>query len=256
MIVHHDLPENNWGETFKTVLEAPESYLKIPMVFYSGLGRSFNQQIFPDNSVHIGISSLAFHFLPRPFCAFDHIFVSSSSDLALKSQASKTAHNYLVNLLTLRHKELVPSGRLLIVFPTETIGNLFPSIILQTVNENMHAKGVINEEEKRNVTIPVYARNDEELRRTLEEVGNLYRVIEWKKADDESRPTEENREELYESLKVLAVSHLEAILKKVVKREVGPVVEEYKKEVEKVLGEIPFTSFPTFHLVVLEKILN
>ncbi|CAG9312848.1 unnamed protein product [Blepharisma stoltei] len=256
MIIHNDLPENNWNTTFKT-LEDSDSYVKIPNVYFSGLGRTFIQQIFPNNYVHIGISSLAFHFLPQSFSVFDHICPSSTNDLILKQQIAEVAHSHFINILTQRYKELVDLGRLLIIIPTETVGMLYPAVPIQIVNENMYAKGVINEEEKGKITIPTYGKSDEEIQRALEEVKHLYRIIENKKVDDDWKLTEENKEEFLESLKLLAIKHLETCLKRVVKRdeeEVKLIIEEYRKEIEVIVENTPFTRFPTFHLIILEKI--
>mmetsp|Transcript_10637 Transcript_10637/g.10670 ORF Transcript_10637/g.10670 Transcript_10637/m.10670 type:complete len:262 (+) Transcript_10637:3-788(+) len=177
LVIHNDLPDNNWVKTFKTILEFEESYIKLPNVYFSAIGRSFYDQILPNNSVNIGLSSASLHWLSQPISAPDNCIPSASNDSEFKALASKIAHNDLVTLLHQRHKELVNSGRLVIQFLNETISTAATSTIINITTENAFAKGIITEEEKRNITIPMYGRTSEEVQNALNEVSELYRVI-------------------------------------------------------------------------------
>ena len=64
-ISHTDLPDNSWPTVYHTLNDSEESYLNLPNIFYSTLGRSFFGQIVPSNSVHFGYSCYAMHYLSQ-----------------------------------------------------------------------------------------------------------------------------------------------------------------------------------------------
>ena len=66
LVVHTDVPDNNFTVLFQTLAEDPDTYLdKDAATFASAVGRSFYSQIIPSNSVHLGWSSWAIQWLSR-----------------------------------------------------------------------------------------------------------------------------------------------------------------------------------------------
>ncbi|CAG9331373.1 unnamed protein product [Blepharisma stoltei] len=174
LLFHNDLPTNNWTKSFKTILEHQNSYVNLPNIYFSSIGRSFFNQILPDSSVHIGFSSLAFHFLSEDLCAPDHALASSSVDQEFKERIVKFAHEDLINLLELRYKELVDHGVLLMQFAGE---NMDIGVYLHEANEKAYEKGIINREEKRNLSTGSYGRTTEEVQRALDIEREKFKVL-------------------------------------------------------------------------------
>ncbi|CAG9324235.1 unnamed protein product [Blepharisma stoltei] len=259
-IIHNDLPENDWVKAYKTLLESQESYIKIPDVYFSAIGRSFYSQILPNNSLHIGFSSASIHWLSQPLCAPDHAFPSSSDDLGFLETASNIAHNDLVTFLRHRHQELVDSGRLLLQFGDRNAKDTVLTMILQAACENLYNKGIITDEEKRKITIPMYRRSNEEIIRALDEVSGLFRVVsidrirtEWNTSD-----SEEEWKESVNQVKKFIGNLMRIPMSKAINRSgenFEAIFLEFSKEVDS-LAESACAEYciATYHSIVLEKI--
>ena len=66
LVVHTDVPDNNFTVLFQTLADDPDTYLhKDAATFASAVGRSFYSQIIPSNSVHLGWTSWAIQWLSR-----------------------------------------------------------------------------------------------------------------------------------------------------------------------------------------------
>ncbi|CAG9333585.1 unnamed protein product [Blepharisma stoltei] len=261
LVIHNDLPENEWTKTFKTILESEESYLKLPNVYFLTVGRSFYDQILPNNSVHIGFTSAAFHWLSQPLSAPDHAIPSSSSDPDFKNLAYSLAHDDLVILLRNRHKELTNSGQLIvqILLENSPIINSFGAIINTTV-ENAFRKGYITEDEKRSITVPWYGRSYEEIQRALNEISDLYKVISFPHLDDNElyfdNLPEEIRVEIMNELKNLEAYFLKGALQRAIKRneeEKNAIYVMLITELFDVIDTSKVDRWPTFQYFVLEK---
>ena len=141
-IYHNDLPENNWSALSLTISNHPDSYKRIPEVYYSLIGRSFYEQVLPSNSVQIGFSILAFHFLSKP--------PARSGDLQVcYPEAEAQAIEDLTLNLTHRIKELDVGGYFVFTSPGKLEGhngnNMEPYII--DCIKRIFGKGIITEEE-------------------------------------------------------------------------------------------------------------
>ncbi len=82
LVTHTDLPDNDSAALFRTLRDAPESYLRDADAVYAfAAGRSFYEQIFPADSVTIAWSSIAVHWLSRaPVPIRRHIFSPLASE--------------------------------------------------------------------------------------------------------------------------------------------------------------------------------
>jgi SAM dependent carboxyl methyltransferase len=117
MVVHTDLPENDFTVLFETLITSPESYLQNDAaVFPSAIGRSFYEQILPSGSVTVGWSSWAVQWLSStPTIIPDQVHVSSSHDASARAAFSRQAAEDWQKFLVARGRELCPGGRLAIL---------------------------------------------------------------------------------------------------------------------------------------------
>ena len=81
LVAHTDVPDNDFTALFATLAEDPDSYLKKDAAtFASAVGRSFYTQILPSQSIALGWSSWAVHWLSRvPMPIPDHVQISYSA---------------------------------------------------------------------------------------------------------------------------------------------------------------------------------
>ena len=116
-VVHTDLPENDFTVLFETVNSDPNSYLRgDPATFASAVGRSFFEQILPSNSVTIGWSSWAVHWLSRcPAPIPDQVQAIFSQDAATRAVFAQQAAEDWQRFLSMRARELCPGGRLVVL---------------------------------------------------------------------------------------------------------------------------------------------
>jgi hypothetical protein len=117
MIVHTDVPENDFTVLFETLADDPDTYLrKDEATFASAIGRSFYRQILPSNSVNLGWTSWAIQWLSRvPAPIPDHVQVAYSSDDAVRAAYTKQAANDWHEFVAFRGRELCPGGRLVVM---------------------------------------------------------------------------------------------------------------------------------------------
>lgn len=117
LVVHTDVPDNDFTAMFKTLAEDPDSYLqKDPATFASAVGRSFYRQIIPSNSVNLGWSSWAIHWLSEvPASIPDHVQVSYSSDDTVRAAFARQAAQDWHEFVAFRGRELCPGGRLVVM---------------------------------------------------------------------------------------------------------------------------------------------
>jgi hypothetical protein len=117
LVTHSDLPGNDFTALFTTITEDPDSYLTADKAtFAAAVGRSFYQQILPPESIVLGWSSWATHWLSRvPAPIGDHIHIAYSADeqarRAYRRQAALDWHDFVA----FRGRELAPGGRLVVL---------------------------------------------------------------------------------------------------------------------------------------------
>ena len=140
-IIHTDLPNNNWSAMLNILNTSEHSYLRLNDIYYSTVGTSFFSQLVPSNSVHVGFSGFAFHYLSkRPD-------KKRSDNNFWHKGISEQAVIDMTTILNHRINELVVDGTLTIVVTANSIydknvGTLFFFPFL-----NLLKKGVITQEE-------------------------------------------------------------------------------------------------------------
>ena len=170
LVVHTDLPENDFTAMFQTLTDDPDSYLqKDKATFASAVGRSFYAQILPSNSVNLGWSSWAIQWLSRvPAPVSDHIHVAFSSDEHAKAQYARQAAHDWHEFVAFRGRELAPGGRIVVMTPGiaesgEFGYNPLMDSMYDAVTE-LAAAGVITEDEKHRMALPIAGRSAADFR--------------------------------------------------------------------------------------------
>ena len=117
LVAHTDVAGNDFTALFATLAEDPDSYLKKDAAtFASAVGRSFYTQILPSQSIALGWSSWAVHWLSRiPMPIPDHVQISYSSDEAARRAYARQAAEDWHEFVAFRGRELAPGGRLVVL---------------------------------------------------------------------------------------------------------------------------------------------
>ena len=114
-VVYTDLPRNDFGQLFRVVhghTDIPSYVDDIPGLHVFASATSFHQAIFPPETLDIGFSATALHYISeRPGAISDHVHMvgaSGAERAAYEAQGRKDWEAVLTN----RARELVPGGRL------------------------------------------------------------------------------------------------------------------------------------------------
>jgi hypothetical protein len=164
LVAHTDAAENDFTELFQTVEHDPDSYLKKDAAsFASAIGRSYYTQILPSNSVNLGWSSWAVHWLGRtPAPVPDHLQVAYSADEGVKAAYAKQAAFDWHEFVAFRGRELCPGGRVVVM--TTAVGDdgefghrpLFKSLLAELAD--LVAQELLTEDEVHGMCLPIVSR--------------------------------------------------------------------------------------------------
>ena len=166
LVIHTDLPENDFTAMFRTLAEDPDTYLgKDSATFASAIGRSFYEQVMPSGSVHLAWSAWAIQWLSKvPAPVPDHILVAYSSDDGARAAHAKQAAHDWHEFIAFRGRELRRGGRLVVMtMAVDDEGEfgyrpLFASV-LDALDE-FRRDGLITEDEVHRMSVPVVARSE------------------------------------------------------------------------------------------------
>jgi hypothetical protein len=168
LVIHTDLPDNDFTAMFRTLAEDPDTYLgKDSATFASAVGRSFYEQVMPSGSVHLAWSSWAIQWLSKvPAPIPDHILAGYSGDEDTRAAYARQAAHDWHEFIAFRGRELRRGGRLVVM--TMAVGEdgefgyrpLFESV-LDTLDE-FRRDGLLTEDEVRGMSIPVFARSEKD----------------------------------------------------------------------------------------------
>ena len=176
VVNYNDLPKNDFSALFEMIHGEDEilgvnSYLKdYDNVFILASGTSFYRQAFPDNSIDLGFSSTALHWLSeKPGIISGHIHAVGAKGSELKAFAVQAKKDWQTILLH-RAKELVPGGKLVFInFCIDEqgryLGNTAGVNMFDTYNAiwlELVAEGTVTNEEYTNVVFPQFYRSGEE----------------------------------------------------------------------------------------------
>ncbi len=117
-IIHTDLPSNDYTSLFELLATESDSYLAGRSdVFPMAVGRSYFEQILSSDSVDLGWSSNALHWLSHnPVNVADHGWAVYSSNMLAREAVDDVLAKDLLNFLSARSRELRAGGRLVCQF--------------------------------------------------------------------------------------------------------------------------------------------
>ena len=150
LIVHNDLPTNDWPSLFET-LDKNNSYYGVAS------GRSFYEQCLPPNSLAIGYSSMSMHWLSRKPCNLsDQCLVDCTRDDSETNAFKRQAALDYTRFLEHRSRELLPGGVLILGLLADSSdeNNREHSDILYRC-----AQAFLSSEELLDYTLPIYCRS-------------------------------------------------------------------------------------------------
>jgi indole-3-acetate O-methyltransferase len=119
-ITYSDLPHNDFSTLFRLSQgllghETDSPLASVPGLFIFGSGTSFYRQICPDNSLSLGFSATAMHWISsRPCMIADHVQAVGAT-AAEQQQFRAQALRDWETILIARARELRPGGRLVLV---------------------------------------------------------------------------------------------------------------------------------------------
>ncbi len=168
LVAHTDLPDNDFTQLFTTITNDPDSYLKKDSAtFASAVGRSFYQQILPSQSIALGWSAWATHWLSRvPAPVRDHIHIAHSADESARRAYARQAALDWHDFVAFRGRELAPGGRLVVL----TLGldaSGLPGFagLMEALLSSLHrlvTAGMVGGEELERMAIPTVGRTEKE----------------------------------------------------------------------------------------------
>ncbi|GAY17078.1 SAM-dependent methyltransferase [Mycobacterium sp. shizuoka-1] len=170
LVAHTDVAGNDFSALFNTLADDPDSYLKKDSTTYaSAVGRSFYHQILPSDSIALGWSSWAVHWLSRvPMPIPDHVQISYSTDQNARRAYTRQAAVDWHEFVAFRGRELAPGGRLVVL----TVGlepdggsgfkAAFDAIV--TALDRFVGDGLITADEAHRMSIPSVGRDEKDFR--------------------------------------------------------------------------------------------
>ena len=168
MVVHTDLPDNDFSTLFHTLADDPDTYLSHRNVYPMSIGCSFYQQLLPAGSVTLGWSSWSVAWLSAaPAAIPDHVHAGLSGDAAVRGAYARQSERDWENSLTARSAELRPGARLVLVVPAadaERNAGYEPMFDAAWASlTGLVREGVITSEEAAAMGMPHYGRSEAEL---------------------------------------------------------------------------------------------
>ena len=172
VVVHTDLPQNDFGSLFALVEASPESYLRsVENVFALAAGKSFYERIFPDGFLSLGWTAISVHWLRKVPCNIpDHVYAQRAGQRVRKAYAEQASEDWQ-RFLGHRARELGTGGELIVVaVTTDDTGSTGGESLMDLTNEPLLAMveaGFIRPEEYRRMNMPAYHRTMEEFTEPL-----------------------------------------------------------------------------------------
>jgi hypothetical protein len=182
-IVYTDLPKNDFSEVFQNVhgqtdLKTYINDIKNLYVFCSAT--SFHEPMFPPNSLNLGFSATASHYISEKPCVIsNHVHMVGAEGEERAAYIEQGRHDWESMLLN-RAKDLVPNGRLaLFNFGIDENGYYLGATggisMFDTFNQlwsDLLVKGVIADDEYRGTNFPQSYRTVEEFTAPLKDTNN------------------------------------------------------------------------------------
>lgn len=185
-ILYTDLASNDFSVLFRSMqgMQGNSDYAyqkKFSNVFVHGSGTGFHEQLIADNSLSLGFSATAMHYVSeRPCLINNHVHMVGSNEeekIKFKKQALKDWETILIH----RSKELISGGRFICInFGIDEHGrylgntgghNMFNNFSKHW--KNLEENGVITNEEFINATFTQHYRTVDEFKKPFEDPNSL-----------------------------------------------------------------------------------
>ena len=174
-VTYSDLPGNDYSTLFRNLTgvddDSDDNYLKdFGNVFVNACGIGFNSQLMPDQTLDIGFSATAMHYVSEKPCQIpNHVHMVGASGSALDA-FSRQARDDWNRILLSRAAELKPGGRLVFMnFGIDEdgryLGNTGGINMFNTFNDiwnELHEEGSITHDEWVDATFSQFYRTREE----------------------------------------------------------------------------------------------
>jgi len=179
LVAHTDVAGNDFSALFTTLSDDQDSYLKKDSATYASVvGRSFYTQILPSDTISLGWSSWAIHWLRKaPAPIPDHVEISHSTDeQARRAYASQAAADWR-DFVAFRGRELAPGGKLVVLTvgldPDGSSGFKPVFDAIMTALAQFVDDGLITADEVRRMSIPSTGRDEKDFRAPFHPSGRF-----------------------------------------------------------------------------------
>jgi hypothetical protein len=168
LVFHVDQPSNDFNSLFEVLSSNPDRYsLDDANVFPCAIGRSFDEQVLPSGSVHLGWCSYAAIWLRRVPCLIPGHFFPAFSTGAARAAFDKQAAEDWATFLSCRASEMRPYARLVVVLPNlpDRRPQGFAKMIedANAVLQEMVDEGAITADERAHMALGTYPRSKDAL---------------------------------------------------------------------------------------------
>jgi hypothetical protein len=171
-VTYSDLPGNDYSTLFRNVTSvSDDNYLKdFGNVFVNACGAGFHSQLMPDQTLDIGFSATAMHYVSEKPCQIpNHVHMVGASGSALDAFSLQARDDWSRILLS-RSAELKPGGRLVFMnFGIDEdgryLGNTGGINMFNTFNDiwcELHQERLITHDEWVDATFSQFYRTQEE----------------------------------------------------------------------------------------------
>jgi len=172
VVVHTDLPENDFSSLFRTVANDPDSYRR-PGVFTYAAGRSFYERLFPDATLTLGWSATAAVWLSATPCELpDHLFSFAATGSRRERWKEAAARDWWT-FLDHRARELRRGGQLVVSLPVAAPAYLPWMHVVEAGAHDALDRGVVTPSEYASLVVPTYLSEPEDLRGAVESHRDL-----------------------------------------------------------------------------------
>lgn len=256
-ILHTDLPKNDWSEFFQILNNPHNNYLTNGNVAYSALGRSFYEDIVLPETVHVGFSAFAFHYLSKkPIRKPGDTGIFHSAYIEQGRQDMETLLNKRIN-------ELVPGGTLMILVGarTEQLNAKMGRLYFEPLS-NLIKMGVISQEDFSTFEMNTYAFTLSEWQTLLKKLENKVKIIELKMEKSicpfyleylKDKDIEVYKDELMQFVAQMMKVQVNTFIKRT-QEEKDKIIEMLKTEIKSIIHSDPTEVYMEFTTLVLEKL--
>jgi hypothetical protein len=187
LVVHTDLPSNDFETMFEVVESDPGTYLRAaPHVYPYVAGRSFYSRLFPDGYVTVGWTAIAIHWLSEvPAEPPDTVYPEFARGDAAAAFRERARLDWL-DFLTCREHELRPGGELVVVGGSAAPdGSSGGEPLMGTLSEAVRKlveTGGLRSHELARMTVPTWNRTPDEFASPLRDGTLALELLELEEA--------------------------------------------------------------------------